>query len=196
MSQNKLLRFGIYSPFVFWVTTVVCGLMIDDYNHFNDLVSALGALGTPTQYIFTVGLVLSAIFNLFFIVGLWQFCKTYSLSVVPIFFLALYTFIAGPAIFPMPLSLHGIVGIPFPFLILSPLLSLFFWWNKESFLKIRIMAIVSFLIMIFGFLIFFPEILNAYFGLKQRFLYAGWTVWSISLWYRTLRVQMHQETNS
>ncbi len=153
--------------------------MIEDYNHFRCLVSELGAIGTKSQYLFTFGLVLSAFLNIFFVIGLWKHCKKQGLNIIPILFLSLYAFIAGPAIFPMPLELHGITGIPFPFLILSPVLALFFWRKKEHLLKIRTVAIISFLIMMLGFLIFIPNVLNEYFGLKQRFLYAGWTVWSV-----------------
>lgn len=188
MKIKQLLYLGFLVPIIFWTTTIVCGLMIDDYNHFKWLVSELGALGTRTQYLFTTGLVLSAFLNVFFIIGLWKYCKRLQLSLIPILFLLLYSFIAGPALFPMPLRLHGIVGTPFPFLMLSPLLALILWRKKEHLLKIRTVAIISFIIMMLGFLIFVPNFLNEYFGLKQRFLYLGWSLWSVYLSYRFLKL--------
>ncbi len=188
MKTKQLLYLGFLAPIIFWTTTIVCGLMIDDYNHFKWLVSELGALGTRTQYLFTTGLVLSAFLNVFFIIGLWKYCKRLQLSLIPILFLLLYSFIAGPALFPMPLRLHGIVGMPFPFIILSPLLAIILWRKKEHLLKIRTVAIISFVIMMFGFLIFIPNFLNEYFGLKQRFLYLGWSLWSVYLSYRFLKL--------
>ncbi len=188
MKTKQLLYLGFLAPIIFWTTTIVCGLMIDDYNHFKWLVSELGALGSKTQYLFTTGLVLSAFLNVFFIIGLWKYCKRLQLSLIPILFLLLYSFIAGPALFPMPLRLHGIVGMPFPFLMLSPLLAIILWRKKEHLLKIRTVAIISFIIMMFGFLIFVPNFLNEYFGLKQRFLYLGWSLWSVYLSYRFLKL--------
>ena len=188
MKTIQLLYLGFLAPIIFWTTTIVCGLMIDDYNHFIWLVSELGALGTRTQYLFTTGLVLSAFLNVFFIIGLWKYSKRLQLSLIPILFLLLYSFIAGPALFPMPLRLHGIVGMPFPFLMLSPFLALILWRKKEHLLKIRTVAIISFIIMMLGFLIFVPNFLNEYLGLKQRFLYLGWSLWSVYLSYRFLKL--------
>lgn len=188
MKTKTLLYFGFFTPIIFWVTTLICGLILDDYNHFKWLVSELGALGTPTQYLFTTGLVLSAFLNIFFTIGLWKYCKKFQLNIIPILLLSLYSFIAGPAIFPMPLKLHSISGLPMPLLMASPLVALWGWRKREHLLKFRIVAIISLVIMILGFLVFFPNVLNEYLGLKQRFLYTGWTIWSIYLSYRFLKV--------
>jgi hypothetical membrane protein len=162
--------------------------MLEGYNHFTWLVSELGALGTRTQYIFTVGLVLSSILNLLFAIGAFKLCKIKQLSVIPVIFILFYSFLAGPALFPMPLRLHGIVGIPFPLIMFAPIAGLIFWRKNENIVKIKTVVIISSLIMMLGFLIFIPTILNEYFGLKQRFLYTGWTVWSLYLSYRLLQL--------
>lgn len=190
MRIKQLLILGLVSPLVFWITTIISGLLLEDYNHFTWLVSELGALGTRTQYIFTIGLVLSSILNLFFVIGSYKLCKMKQLNVIPVIFLLFYSFLAGPAIFPMPLRLHGIIGLPFPLIMLAPIAGLIFWRKREHLLKIRTVAIISFLIMMLGFLIYFPNILNEYFGLKQRFLYTGWTIWSIYLSYRFLKISI------
>jgi len=188
MKTRQLLYLGFLAPITFWVTTFVCGFILDDYSHLKWLVSELGALGTPTQHLFTVGLVLSAVLNIFFTIGLWKYCRKLKLSLIPIILLSLYSFIAGPAIFPMPLKLHSISGLPMPLLMASPLIALWVWRKKEHLLKFRTVAIISLIIMMFGFLIFFPNVLNEYFGLKQRFLYTGWTIWSVYLSYRFLKM--------
>jgi hypothetical membrane protein len=185
---KPLLYLGIISPIVFWLTTIICGTMLEGYNHFTWLVSELGALGTRTQYIFTVGLVLSSILNLLFAIGAFKLCKIKQLSVIPVIFILFYSFLAGPALFPMPLRLHGIVGIPFPLIMFAPIAGLIFWRKNENIVKIKTVVIISSLIMMLGFLIFIPTILNEYFGLKQRFLYTGWTVWSLYLSYRLLQL--------
>lgn len=194
MRIKQLLILGLVSPLVFWITTIICGLLLENYNHFTWLVSELGALGTSTQYIFTTGLVLSSILNVFFVIGSYKLCKMNQLNVIPIIFLLFYSFLAGPALYPMPLRLHGIVGIPFPLIMFAPIAGLIFWKKKEHLVKIRVVAIISFLIMVLGFLIYFPNVLNEYFGLKQRFLYTGWTVWSIYLSYRFLKLNKIKST--
>lgn len=188
MNINRLLIFGIISPIVFWLTIVICGIMLDGYNHFTNLVSELGALETRTQYIFTSGLVLSSILNLFFVIGVYKFCKIKQLNIIPFVFLLFYSFLAGPALYPMPMQLHGVVGLPFPLIMLAPIVSIIAWKKQEDLLKVRTVGLISFLVMILGFLIYFPNILNEYFGLKQRFLYTGWTIWSVYLSYRFLKI--------
>ncbi|MFN2396530.1 MAG: DUF998 domain-containing protein [Bacteroidales bacterium] len=178
MKEKHLLYAGFISPVIFWVTTLICGLMIDDYNHFSNMVSELGALGSEPQYIFSTGLVLSSVLNILFVIGLYRICKSHHINTTPVLFLLFFSFLAGPGIVPMPLRLHGIIGIPFPLFMLSPLLALIIWRNNESQLRIRAGAITGLLLMLLGFLIFFPSILPEYFGLKQRFLYLGWTFWS------------------
>lgn len=195
MKTKLLLYAGLLSPLVFWTTTLICGLMIDDYNHLSGMVSELGALGTRTQFLFTTGLILSSILNIFFVTGAYKMSKKLKISIIPIFFLLFYSFLAGPAIFPMPLRLHGIVGIPFVLIMLAPILSLILWKRYEQILKIRQIAIYSQIIMLLGFLIFLPNILPEYFGLKQRFLYLGWSLWSVYLSYRFITMKTVNNTN-
>jgi hypothetical membrane protein len=167
--------------------------MIEKYDHLSNLVSELGALGSKPQYIFSIGLVLSSVLNIFFVIGLYRICKSQNINPIPVLMLLFFSFLAGPGIFPMPLRLHGIVGIPFPLIILTPLIALLLWRNTESKMKIRIGASLSLFIMLLGFLIFFPDILPENFGLKQRFLYLGWTLWSSFLAFRFL--QLYNESD-
>lgn len=188
MNTKTLLYLGVVSPLLFWFTTLVCGLILDNYSHLSNLVSELGAMGSKTQYIFTTGLVLSSILNVFYGIGLWRVGRTLKLKMIPILLVFCYSFLAGPAIFAMPHKLHGTIGMGFILIMVSPVFGLIQWWKQESVVKIRLVAFLSFLIMMLGFLIFFPNVLSDYFGLKQRFLYLGWSVWSIFLSYRFLQL--------
>ena len=188
VKTQTLLIFGIVSPLLFWFTTLVCGLILEDYSHLSNMVSELGAMGTRTQYVFTTGLVLSSILNVFFGIGLWRMGKTLNLRMIPILLIFCYSFLAGPAIFAIPHKLHG-VWYGFMLIMVAPFFALVQWRKQEHLLKIRWVAIISFAIMMLGFLVFFPDILSNYFGLKQRFLYLGWSVWSIFLSYRFLQLE-------
>lgn len=188
MKTGTLLYFGFVSPLMFWFTTLVCSIILENYSHLSNMVSELGAMGTKTQYIFTTGLVLSSILNAFFGIGLWRMGKALNLTIIPIVLIFCYSFLAGPAIFAMPHKLHG-VWFGFMLIMVAPFFALVQWRKQEHLLKIRWVAIISFAIMMLGFFAFFPDILSNYFGLKQRFLYLGWSVWSIFLSYRFLQLE-------
>lgn len=185
MKNRQLLYFGIIAPITFWITTLICAPMIDGYNHLSWMVSELGALGTKSQYIFTIGLVLSSAFNIVFVVGLWRFCKEQNLNKVPLFFFLMYSFLAGPGLYPMPLPEHGFVGLPMLLIIFAPLVTLLFWYKRRDVIKINTLVIICTVLFGLGFLVYFPDILSDYFGLKQRLLYTAWTIWSIGISYKS-----------
>jgi len=179
METKKLLYAGYIIPVLFWTTTIICGFIMGDYNHSTRMVSELGAIGTKSQYIFTTGLVLSSIFSVLFIIGLYKTCKQSGLNTIPVLIILTFSFsICGAALFPLPLQLHGILGSPSILLFLSPLMTLFIW-ESEKISRIKSMSFVTFIIMMLGFLVFLPNILSDYIGLKQRFFHIGWTFWFI-----------------
>ncbi len=181
MKNKYLIYAGFFTPIIFWLTLLICGLILDDYSHSSNLVSELGAIGTETQYVFTVGLVFSSFSSVLFVVGLYKTCKRTGLNVIPILIISTFSFsILGAALFPLPLGLHGILGMPSLLLPLSPLLS-FVLWEKEIIPNIKQISILAFLIMSLGFLAFMPNVLSDYPGLKQRIFHVGWTFWFIYL---------------
>ncbi len=189
MSTKYLLYAGIIIPFAFWLTLFVCGFILGSYNHLTRMVSELGASGTSSQIVFTSGLILCSILSLFFVLGLYKTCRVFNLSTIPVILILTYSVsIAGAAIFPLPLRLHEIMGMPSILLIFSPLLSLLLWKGKGLSAMNKKIAILSFLIMILGFSVYLPDLLGNYIGLKQRFFHIGWSVWFIYLSYSFLRL--------
>jgi hypothetical membrane protein len=175
--NRKIVYLGFFIPLIFWGTTIICGLMTENYNHLTNLVSELGAIGSKTQYLFTAGLVLSSLLSILFILGLYKIAKEIGLRTIPILLILTFSFsIFGAAIFPLPLNLHGILGTPSMFLPLSPLLSLILW-KDDKMPHIKIVSGVILIIMLLGFLTLIPNIMDNYFGLKQRFFHIGWTLW-------------------
>lgn len=188
IKYKNLVYLGFAIPLIFWSTTIICGLMTENYNHLTNLVSELGAIGTNTQYIFTIGLVLSSILSILFIIGLFKIAKKIDLSIIPILLLLTFSFsIFGAAIFPMPLNMHGILGSPSMLLPLSPLLTLFLW-KENKIQNIKVASGIILIIMLLGFLTLTPNIMDSYFGLKQRFFHIGWTLWFIYLSQRFLEL--------
>ena len=182
MKTRQLLALGSVIPVIFWGTLVVCGYAMGNYNHLTRLVSELGAIGTKTQYMFTAGLLACAVLSVLFVVGLCQECKKRGISTIPaLIILSFSVSIGGAAIFPLPLRLHLIMGMPSILLFLSPLAALLLWRGEKQSVGLQAWAIASLAIMFLGFMAFMPDVLGAWPGLKQRFFHLGWTLWFIGL---------------
>ena len=193
MNGKPLLYLGSLIPIVFFGTTFIAGFMQGNYNHLSRMVSELGTIGTSSQYVFMAGLLACSALSVLFVLGLYRVCKAANLSVLPVvLILAFSTSIAGAALFPLPLRLHGILGSPSMLLILSPVLSLILWRRKEP-RHVVSMSVVSFLVMSLGFLAFMPDVLAEYAGLKQRFFHVGWAVWFGYLSYEFVRMAERRE---
>jgi len=189
MKTKYLLYLGSSVPIVFWMTTIICGFVQGDYNHFTRMVSELGTIGTNSQYIFTAGLVTCSALSVAFVLGLYRICKEMEISTIPAFIILSFSVsIAGAGIFPLPMRLHLYMGMPSILLIFSPLVSLFLWNRKGQLSNFYLMTILSLLIMSLGFLAFKPEVLNSYIGIKQRFFHVGWSVWFFYLSYSFTRL--------
>lgn len=183
MNKNRSLFYIALSvPVIFWGTLFITASMRESYSHLSNMVSSLGTMGTNTQYYFTAGLVLAGTMSAVLVKFLSRICKDAGLNRLPV--LLIYTFsfsIIGAGIFPLPLRLHGLIGSPSIALFIAPLISLFVWHKRADLPNFRLFTLLSFALMCLGFLVFFPEILSNYTGLKQRFFHAGWTVWFIYL---------------
>jgi hypothetical membrane protein len=189
MKRKRLLYLGSGIPFVFFGTTLICGYMQGNYNHFSRMVSELGTIGTKSQFVFMAGLLACSLLSVLFVVGLHKTCRETNLSVIPVALILLYSVsIAGAALFPLPLRLHGILGMPSVLLFLSPLMSLMLWSKGRRLSIVVPMSTLSVLVMSLGFLAFMPGVLAGYPGLKQRFFHVGWSIWFVYLSYAFVKL--------
>jgi hypothetical protein len=171
------LILGFIIPIVFFLTTFVCGVVLGDYNHLSRMVSELGAMGTKSQYLFSIGLLTCSTLSVLFISALYSTARTIGISTLPVLILPCYSVsIAGAAIFPLPLRLHLIMGMPSVLLFLSPLLGVFLW-RTANLRYLYAMALISFFMMSLGFMAYLPDIFSGYSGLKQRLFHLGRSVW-------------------
>ncbi len=181
MKIKNLLLCGMLSPIVFWVTLFVCGLILGYYDHASDLVSYLGYIGTRSEYVFMGGMLLCVLLSILFVIGLYKYCKANSLNILPAIFILAYSFsLAGAALFPLPLRLHGILGSPSILILLSPILA-FFLWGDKNIKNLQLFSALSVFIMCMAFLIYIPDIMHEYAGIKQRFFHVGWSLWFVYL---------------
>jgi hypothetical membrane protein len=181
-STLRLLSCGALAPLVFWATTILCASVLGNYNHLSRMVSELGAVGTRSRLLFTAGLLSCSILSALFVFGLIGACRHAKLSTVPAWLILSHSVsIAGAGLFPLPLRLHGILGMPSVFLVLSPLLALVLWPGTRSPSKLKVAAGLALALMSLGFLAFSPTILGALPGLKQRLFHLGWGIWFLAL---------------
>ena len=188
-TNRRLIYLGFVIPLLFWSTTILCGLLTEQYNPFVNMVSELGASGTKTQTLFTVGLALSSIFSTLFVIGLYRTAKNAGLNTLPVLLILTFSFsILGAALFSLPSHWHGILGSPSMLLPLSPLFALILW-DKEIIPNIKIASGIILLLMLSGFLTMTP-FMDYYFGLKQRFFHMAWSIWFVYLSLRFLRLNL------
>ncbi|MHB8079786.1 MAG: DUF998 domain-containing protein [Candidatus Krumholzibacteriia bacterium] len=181
-TTRTYVRLGAAIPVVFFLTTFICGRLLGGYNHLTRMVSELGAIGTPTRWLFSAGLVVCAVLSGLFVVGLRRACRALGISAVPALIILAYTVsIAGAGLFPLPLRLHLILGMPSVLLILSPVSSLLLWRGTRGLPHIVVVSLVALGLMSLGFLAYAPGVLSGYPGLKQRFFHVGWSVWFLGL---------------
>lgn len=180
--SNQLIQFGIITPVLFWVFTIIAGLIHGNYNHFSNAVSNLGEIGTNSEIImaiFTLGLAISC---LLFSVGFYKASKEDQQNLLPaILSFAMPVSFLWAAIFPAGHELHGSLG-PLPALIiLGALLLSVLWKNTRQSINIRIWSAAAALVMLLFVVRFISAMQQNFEGLIQRTLYAGWSIWLIAI---------------
>jgi hypothetical membrane protein len=187
MKPTKLpLYSGAAAGLLFWITTIICGSIHGNYNHLNGTISELGALGTRSQYVFSVFVLVIALLGILFFTGLFKACKEIGVSVIPTLPVVAHCLsLAGIAFFPQGTNFHPIAGQVSLLVILGPLLALILWRKKE-FLTLQLVSLISLCLMIAALLLVLtdwapPGFRQNYEGLIQRLFHAGWSFWFIGL---------------
>lgn len=179
MTTKQLLYFGILAALVFWVNQFVCAYLLN-YDMLRGSVSELGAVGTSTQSIFTGLVMLCAVFNGAFVIGLYNACKTANYSVVPLLIPATFSIsMFGVSLFPAPLLLHGIFGVISMLMHIAPIIAFIAWRRNQELKRVRMAGLLMFLVMGISISSFFPPLQTPYFGLIVRFFHVGWSLWYI-----------------
>jgi hypothetical protein len=179
-----LLSLGYVVPPLFWLITMVSGYIHGDYNHFTDVISELGAIGTTSEIITSSSLIILALLSILFSIGFYKASKSLSFSTIP----AILSFskpisMFWAAIFTLGNEFHSLTG-PLPLLVLLGSLLTFLLWKKgEEFLMVRLMSLLSCFIMLLILLRFVQPFGHEFEGLVQRFFYLGWTMWVVSITY-------------
>ncbi|MFZ4056488.1 MAG: DUF998 domain-containing protein [Ferruginibacter sp.] len=181
--SNKLTPFGLITPLLFWLFTIIAGFIHGNYNHLKNAVSNLGEIGSTSEIIMAIFTFILAISSMLFSIGFYKESKQHNQNVLPaVLSFAMAISFLWAAIFPAGHQMHGTLG-PLPILIIIGALLLALFWKKTNpSYNIKLWSVVSFVFMCLFVLRFIPSIQQHYEGAIQRTLYVGWSTWFISIY--------------
>jgi hypothetical membrane protein len=184
IATHKLIQFGLITPVLFWLFTIIAGFIHGNYNHFKNAVSNLGEIGSSSEIIMAFFTLLLAISSMLFSIGFYKASKQNRQNILPadLSFAMAISFLWA-AIFPAGHELHGTLG-PLPvFIIIGALLVALVWKHNKQTFKIKLWSLASVLMMLLFVLRFIPTVQQNFEGAVQRTLYLGWSTWFISLYF-------------
>jgi len=183
-STNKVfLLTGLFIPILFWSSTFIAGILHRDYDHLQNTISELGAIGSRSESFMTICTWICTTLSIVFLVGLVAGCRQLKLNKIPLIGILGFSIMFGwAATFHSGNPLHSKSGPVLLLLLIGPLMAVVLWRRNEL-KNIRILSLSSLLIML---LILFraissETIQNNYTGLIQRFVHFGWSIWFVSL---------------
>lgn len=184
LDSATLLYFGYAAPLLFWCMTVFSGYIHGNYNHFKNVISELGAIGTRSEIITSPALTLLSVLCILFSIGFYRTSQQFKLSVIPaILSFCMPVTMIWAAIFTLGNEFHGFTGaLPF-LLILGFLLAYLLWKRNNPFMELSKISFLSFLISTLILLRLLKPFGYEYEGLIQRFFYLAWTIWTVSVAY-------------
>ncbi len=183
--NNISLRLGLVIAFLFWTSTFIASMMLDNYSHRIHGITELDAFYSNSGT-FTAGMNMSiALLTFSFILGLSNACKKHGLNRVPLIPLIIIPIsLLGSMLTPFPNNLYSLFINVIILSSLSPLLASILWRGKHY--NLRWAGISCFLCMLvsMGLLISrpkYPQLIAENFGFIQRILFLGWTLWLVVL---------------
>lgn len=183
-SLTRLLLFtGLLIPIIFWTSTIIGGMLHENYNHVQHTISELGAIGTQSEKWMKISTWACVVLSLFFLFGLLDVCSRFALNKIPLIGILGFAIMFGwAAIFPSGTQLHSTGGSALILVLPAPLLA-FVLWKGRQLHNLRRLSLLSFFLMLLILLraITPNHFQQQYTGLIQRFVHLGWSVWFVSL---------------
>lgn len=182
LDNAVLLYVGYAAPLFFWGMTFLSGYIHGNYNHFKNVISELGAIGTTSELLTSSVLTVLSVLCTLFSIGFYRTSQQLKLSVIPaILSFCMPITMIWAAIFTLGNEFHGFTGaLPF-LLILGFLLAYLLWKSTHSFIELSKISLLCFLISALILLRLLKPFGYEYEGLIQRFFYLAWTIWTVSV---------------
>jgi hypothetical membrane protein len=188
----NFLKLGIAVPISFWILTIIAGFVHGNYNHIQNAVSNLGEIYSSSEILMAIGTFIIGLIQLVYVIAFIKTSYVLKINILPAFLsLSMPISFLWAAVFPSGNIYHGLLG-PLPVLIIiAAVLSIFVWNKIQNHKYIKIRSAIAAGIMLLFVVRFIPAIQQYAEGLIQRFLYIGWTIFSIStsIWLQQLLLQ-------
>jgi hypothetical membrane protein len=166
------------------VMSFISGYIHGNYNHFKNVISELGAIGTKSEIFTSSSLMLLALLGMLFSIGFYRSSKMWKISVLPaILSFAMPVTNIWAGIFTLGNEFHSLTSSLTFLIIAGSFLAWLLWMKNKRLLRLREVSLVSFIIMLLFLTRFIKPFGIEYEGLVQRVFYAGWTVWTIGISY-------------
>lgn len=182
IDSKNFLYFGYAAPLLFCCMTFLSGAVHGNYNHFKNVISELGAIGTKSEVFTSSALMILAAMCILFSIGFYKVSHKCKLSVIPAilsFCMPITMIWAG--IFTLGNEFHSLTGpLPF-FIIVGFLLSYLLWKRNKTFTVVSNISLICFFISALILLRFIRPFGYEYEGLIQRFFYLAWAIWTIAI---------------
>jgi CubicO group peptidase (beta-lactamase class C family) len=192
LKTEKLLYLGFIISILFWFGLFISGLLSNDYNHTRDGIRILHSFYSVSGTFMSSVQIIMALLSIPFLFSLYKSCKKLKLNFLPISPIIIITFsMAGSSLFPFPNSLSLIFINIILATIFGPLLASILWKNKNL-KSLRLFSVISLTLMLTSSILLIirpsiPVFVSNYFGLIQRLLYFGLTLWLFSLSFYFIR---------
>ena len=184
--ESSILLAGQYIAGFYWIGLLIAGYLYGDYHHVSDDITLLDSFYSGSGTLISGIKLVVALFIIPFTWELYKNGKRLKINVLPILplvFIALS--MLGTTLFPSPNALYEVFANILVLSTLGPLLTVFIWRDEEL-SRIRWLSALSLFLMVVALGLIFsrtsiPAFVHAYWGLIQRTLLLGWTLWFVFL---------------
>jgi len=193
LNAENLLYLGFITSILFWIGLIISDLLSANYNHITDSITVLGSFYSVSGTFMSSIQFIIALLLIPFSYSLFKSCKKLNLNFLPILPIIVISFsMTGSSLFPFPNNLNSVFINIIIATIFGPLLVSILWKN-ENLKRLRLISFISLILMITSTALLIsrpsiPVFVSNYFGLIQRLLYFGLTLWLFSLSFYFIRV--------
>ncbi|WP_422107793.1 serine hydrolase [Winogradskyella sp.] len=182
ITTKNLLYLGYIIVFVFWTGSFISGVLYGNYSAVKDGITSLDAFYSGSGTFMSGIQIIVAMLCLPFIASLYKTSRRLNFSILPLIpICAIPISLIGSTLWPFPKALYQIFINTILFVIPGPLLAIILW-KKKALFRLRWLSCVCLLLMMVSIIMVvnrpsIPEIVHNYWGLIQRALFLGWTLW-------------------
>ena len=174
------LGYGIVA--LFWIGSFLAGHLHGNYSIVQEGITNLDAFYSGSGTFMSAIQLSTGFLVIPYLFIIFSYFRKLEINILPLLPLGILPlFLIGSSLFPFPNPLYQYFTNSIVLVSLGPLLGILLW-RKKALLTLRWFSLACLLFMLISILLVinrpsFPEFVFGYWGLIQRSLYLGWTVW-------------------